>query len=58
MREPDINIAKTWWTDMPNKWTVVGWKDHILRFNVLHNGTIINHASWMDRMRKPYPDPN
>ncbi len=56
--EPNIEIAKTWWTEMPNKWTVVGWKDHILRFNVLHNGSIVNHASWMDRLRGPHPDPN
>ncbi len=56
--EPNINIARQWWTEMPNKWTVVGWKDHILRFNVVHNGTIITSASWMDRMRKPPEDPN
>ncbi len=56
--EPNIGIAKQWWPEMSNKWTVVGWKDHILRFNVLHNGTIINHASWMGRLRAPHPDPN
>ncbi len=56
--EPNVEVAKIWWTEMPNKWTVVGWKDHILRFNVVHNGAIITMAGWMDRMRKPWPDPN
>lgn len=56
--EPNIEMAKQWWPEMSNKWTVVGWKDHILRFNVLHNGAIVNHASWMDRLRGPHPDPN
>lgn len=56
--EPNIALARQWWTEMPNKWTAVGWKDHILRFNVLHNGTIVNMAAWMDRMRKPLADPN
>lgn len=55
--EPNVEIAKTWWREMPNKWTAVGWKDHILRFNVLHNGAIINQASWMDRMRPALQDP-
>lgn len=56
--EPSIEVAKQWWTEMPNKWTVVGWKDHIFRFNVVHNGAIITMAGWMDRMRKPWPDSN
>lgn len=56
--EPNVEIARQWWSEMPNKWTVVGWKDHILRFNVFHNGAIATHASWMPRMRKPLEDPN
>lgn len=40
-REPDIETALQWWIELPNKWTPVGWKDHLFRFNVLFNGSII-----------------
>ncbi len=39
--EPDMAAALQWWSDLPNKWTPVGWKDHLFRFNVLFNGTIV-----------------
>jgi hypothetical protein len=39
--EPSIETALSWWSELPNKWTPVGWKDHLFRFNVLFNGTII-----------------
>lgn len=44
-REPDYRQASTWWSDLPDIWTPVGWKDHLFRFNVLWNGTII---AWPD----------
>src|SRR5512136_1319710 len=39
--EPNMDMALGWWSELPNKWTPVGWKDHLFRFNVLFNGTII-----------------
>lgn len=38
--EPDINEAFTWWSELPAKWTTVGWKDSLFRFNVLFNGMV------------------
>lgn len=39
-REANIETAFTWWSELPAKWTPVGWKDHLFRFNVLYNGMI------------------
>jgi hypothetical protein len=39
--EPDMATALGWWSELPNKWTPVGWRDHLFRFNVLFNGTLI-----------------
>jgi hypothetical protein len=39
--EPDMAQAFTWWGDLPNKWTPIGWKNHLFRFNVLFNGTVV-----------------
>jgi hypothetical protein len=39
--EPNMETALGWWSELPNKWTPVGWKDHLFRFNVLFNGTIM-----------------
>lgn len=39
--EPDMRTALGWWGELPNKWTPIGWKDHLFRFNVLFNGTLI-----------------
>jgi hypothetical protein len=39
--EPNMEKALGWWSELPNKWTPVGWKDHLFRFNVLFNGTIV-----------------
>lgn len=41
--EPNLEIAKTWWPEMAKKWTVVGWPEHIARFNVLFDGTILSY---------------
>ncbi len=38
--EPDLNTALTWWSEAPNRWTPVGWKDHVYRFNVMYDGTL------------------
>jgi hypothetical protein len=41
MAEPNMETALGWWSELPNKWTPVGWKDHLFRFNVFFNGTIM-----------------
>lgn len=38
--EPTMSDAMSWWSELPAKWTPVGWKDHIFRFNILYNGMI------------------
>ena len=40
-QEPNYALASEWWTDLWNIWTPIGWKDHLYRFNVLWNGTIL-----------------
>ena len=40
-REPDFQQACKWWRDLPNTWTPIGWPDHLARFNVLWNGSIL-----------------
>ena len=39
--EPDAATAALWWPPQRNVWTPIGWKDHLFRFNVLYNGTVI-----------------
>lgn len=39
-REPDMSTALGWWCELPAKWTPVGWKNHLFRYNVLYNGMI------------------
>ena len=41
LAEPDAALAAGWWPAQRNVWTPVGWKDHLFRFNVLYNGTVI-----------------
>lgn len=39
--EPNLEIASSWWTELPNKTTPVGWKDHLHKFIVRFDGTLI-----------------
>ncbi len=39
--EANYKTACQWWTEIPNKWTPVGWRDHLHRFNVLWNGHVL-----------------
>jgi len=39
--EPDIELAKLWWTEQFNVWTPIGWKNHYFNFNVLYNGRLL-----------------
>ena len=47
--EPDYQLACTWWSDLPDIWTPIGWKDHLFRFSILWNGTIM---AWPDLNRR------
>jgi hypothetical protein len=38
--EPDYRLASQWWSELRRKWTPVGWKNHLFRFDVLFNGAI------------------
>lgn len=57
LSEPNANTACTWWPDLRDFWTPVGWKDHAFRFNVLFNGTILS-APWghWNRAMKKWKD--
>lgn len=39
--EPDFGQACTWWADLPDYWTPLGWRNHLLRFNVFWNGCLL-----------------
>jgi len=57
--EPTAELAKTWWPPQKNVWTPIGWKDHLFRFNIVYNGTIVadphpwrakkHSAKWKDQ---------
>lgn len=39
--EPTFRDACQWWPDLPNIWTPLGWPEHLLRFSVFWNGTLL-----------------
>ena len=39
--EPNFRIAAGWWSELPKKWTPIGWKNHLFRYNVLFNGALV-----------------
>ncbi len=39
--EPNVQIASEWWPQMRHVITPVGWRDHLHRFNIIYDGTII-----------------
>ena len=51
--EPDYQAACGWWADLPNIWTPVGWREHMFRFNVLYNGTLLAQPN-MNRRTSSY----
>lgn len=53
--EPNIEIAKLWWSELPKKWTMLGWKWHITRFNVLYDGTLITAFPFDKGPQNPVP---
>lgn len=53
--EPNFEAACQWWSDLPNIWTPIGWKDHLFRFNVFWNGMIVAKAG-LNRRTEQYQD--
>ena len=47
--EPDAVTSSYWWPQQQNVWTPIGWKNHLFRFNVLYNGTIISQPDPVGR---------
>lgn len=39
--EPTYEMACQWWPDATDYITPLGWRDHMFRFNILFNGTIL-----------------
>ncbi|GMU22201.1 MAG: hypothetical protein AMXMBFR13_22890 [Phycisphaerae bacterium] len=39
--EPNVAMARRWWPPLTNVYTPIGWKNHLFRFNVYYNGTIM-----------------
>lgn len=39
--EPNAETALGWWIPMRGVWTPLGWKDHLFRFTIPYNGTIL-----------------
>ena len=39
--EPNYQSASQWWTELTKKWTPVGWRNHLFRYNVLFNGAVV-----------------
>jgi hypothetical protein len=52
--EPNAELAATWWPPQRHVWTPVGWKDHLFRFNVLYNGTVLCYPNPGFMGIKPY----
>lgn len=40
-QEPDYETALSWWPEMTNVWTPMGWRNHLFRFNVFYGGWIM-----------------
>lgn len=50
--EPDMAAALSWWSELPDIWTPIGWKNHMFRFNVMFNGTLVAHPCVNPRTAK------
>jgi len=55
--EPDVELAKLWWPNPRNVWTPIGWKDHLFRFNVTYNGSVIGAPSPLARKIEHFAKP-
>ncbi|MEI6914761.1 MAG: hypothetical protein WCL39_06485, partial [Armatimonadota bacterium] len=43
--EPNVKAAMQWWTELPDKLTPIGVPDHLFRYLMLFNGTILAQPS-------------
>ena len=62
-QEPTYGQATQWWTELPKKWTPLGWKNHLFRYNVLFNGALVGEphlnlrtARWAGQGLLLWPD--
>jgi hypothetical protein len=39
--EPSVDVASTWWPQLTNVVTPIGWRDHPHRFCIIYDGTLI-----------------
>ena len=39
--EPCVEVASRWWPELPNVYTPIGWKNHLFRFNVFYDGSVL-----------------
>ncbi|HUU29887.1 MAG TPA: hypothetical protein VM123_18950 [archaeon] len=46
---PNAELAQSWWPPLRNVWTPIGWKDHLFRFHVLYNGTVVANPHFWHR---------
>lgn len=48
--EPNVDLARLWWVEPRNVWTPIGWKDHLFRFAVVYNGSLLcAPAGWLSK---------
>lgn len=54
--EPNMESALTWWQPQRGVWTPMGWPDHLFRFNIVYNGTILcpPAGAWDKPHIRPY----
>ncbi|WP_328992683.1 twin-arginine translocation signal domain-containing protein [Kribbella sp. NBC_01245] len=55
--EADIEQALGWWPNPRNVWTPIGWKDHLFRYNVTYNGSVIAAPRPLGRTTSAVSDP-
>ncbi|MCX7427682.1 MAG: hypothetical protein NTW96_18895 [Planctomycetia bacterium] len=51
--EPNYQTAAGWWKELPKKWTPVGWRNHLFRYNVLYSGAVVAKPDLSLPSRKP-----
>src|SRR5688500_16865744 len=50
--EPNVQTALRWWTPQQNVWTPIGWKEHLVRFQVLYTRHLL--VTPAGRLLKPH----
>jgi hypothetical protein len=48
--EANVDLARLWWVDPRNVWPPIGWKDHLFRFAVAYDGSLLcAPAGWLHK---------